>query len=69
MNHLKFFSLAIDLVDKASDGELTSEEIRICCSDNFPVIYGKIEESVNEALKDGKITVWETMKILVNLID
>lgn len=69
MNHLKFLSLAIDLVDKASDGELTMEEIQICCSDNFPVFYDKIEESVNEALTDGKITVWETMKILVNIID
>ncbi len=69
MNHLTFLTLAINLVDKASDGHLSFEEIQECAADAFPEFYGQISAAVDEAMADGKITVWEVLRILTRVID
>ena len=69
MNHLTFLTLAINLVDKASDGHLSFEEIQECAAGAFPDFYGEISEEIEEAMADGKVTVWEVFRILTRVID
>ncbi len=69
MLHMQFLSLAMELVNKSSDGNLILEEISGCLSDTFPDYCVDIYNAVEEAQEDGVITVWEVFKILTAVID
>lgn len=64
MLHMQFLSLAMELVNKSSDGNLTLEEISDCLNNAFPDYCIDIYNAVEEAQEDGVITVREVFKIL-----
>ncbi len=68
MLHMQFLSLAMSLVEKSSDGNLTLEEISDCVRDSFPDYCVDIYNAIEEAQEDGVITVWETFRILTTVI-
>ena len=68
MLHMQFLSLAMELVNKSSDGNLTLEEIYGSLKDAFPDYCIDIYNAVEEAQEDGVITVWEVFKILTTVI-
>lgn len=68
MLHMQFLSLAMELVNKSSDGNLTLEEISDCLNNAFPDYCIDIYNAVEEAQEDGVITVWEVFKILTTVI-
>ena len=68
MLHLQFLSLAMALVEKSSDGNLTLEEVSDCLNNAFPDYCIDIYNAVEEAQEDGVITVWEVFKILTAVI-
>ena len=68
MYHLKFLNLAMALVDKGSDGILTFEEITKCLGDTFSDYAPEISAEIEKALKDGKITIWETFRIITHIV-
>ena len=68
MLHMQFMSLAMELIAKSTDGNLTLEEISDCLSDAFPDYCVDIYNAVEEAQEDGVITVWEVFKILTAVI-
>ena len=68
MVYMKFLSLAMGLVNAASDGELTLDEIAACMADSFPEYTTDVAAEVSAAMEDGVITVWEVIKILTTVI-
>ena len=68
MLHMQFMSLALELVAKSTDGNLTLEEISDSLNDTFPDYCIDIYNAVEEAQEDGVITVWEVFKILTAVI-
>ena len=68
MLHMQFLSLAMELVNKSVDGNLTLEEISDCLNDTFPDYCVDIYNAIEEAQEDGVITVWEVFKILTTVI-
>ena len=68
MWHLKFMNLAFSLVDKASDGKLTLEEISECLRQFSPEHFADVHDAVVEAMEDNHISVTEVLKIASALI-
>lgn len=68
MVYMKFMSLAMGLIDKASDGDLTLSEITDCLENTFPEYWDDVHNAVVEAMKDGRIDVWEVMKITTAIV-
>ncbi|PJE79659.1 hypothetical protein CI610_01373 [invertebrate metagenome] len=67
MNYLGFLSMAMNIVDKASDGELTTEEILDCIGEEL-FDFKDVEMALVNAMEDEKITVMECFKILMAFI-
>ena len=68
MLHMQFLSLAMELVAKSVDGNLTLDEISDCLNNAFPDHCVDIYNAVEEAQEDGVVTVWEVFKILTVVI-
>ena len=68
MLHLKFLNLAMALVDKGHDGELTMAEIAECVGETFVDFVPEISAEIEKALADGKITIWETFRIVTRIV-
>jgi len=64
MLHLQFFSVGMALVDKASDGNLTLEEVAEVLNDAYPDKFDDLLEEVRKANVDGHYTIGEILKIL-----
>lgn len=66
--YMPFMTLAMLLINKASDGRLTLDEITECVQEVCPGYCVDVHEAVQEARQDGEITVWEVFKILTVVI-
>ncbi len=64
MWHMKFMSVGISLVDAASDGKLTLEEVAGVLADAYPDHFEDLLEEVKKANEDGHYSVSEIFKIL-----
>lgn len=68
MLHMQFLQLAMALVEKSCDGNLTLEEVVDCVEKSFPEYCVDIHDAISEAMEDGYISVWDTIKILIAVI-
>ena len=64
--YMKYMMIAMAIVDKAQDGELTRDEVIDCIQGALPEDVNEIVDGVQEALDDGKITVGEAIRVLAN---
>ena len=65
MIHPKDYAhLVLEIVAKASDGKLTLDEVTESLRDFSPAHFAELDDAVNDALKDGHISVFEVFKIL-----
>ena len=67
MFHLQFLSLAMSLVNAASDGRLSLDEIKECVDDSFPQSADVID-AIEDAAEDGSISVMEVFDIVTTII-
>ena len=68
MLHLQFLSLAMGLVNAASDGQLTMDEIDECLGTSMAEYCADIHDAVDDAMEDGKISVMEVFDIVTTII-
>lgn len=64
--YMKYMMLAMAIIDKASDGELTRDEVIECLKGVIPDEVDQVVEEINENLKDGRLSVGEVIRVLAN---
>lgn len=68
MLHLKFMNFAMNLIHKASDGELTLEEVSDCMMEFAPDYFTEFHDAVEKAQQDGRISVMDAINIASSLV-
>ncbi len=68
MLHLKFMTFVMSLVDKANDGCLTLDEISESMMEFSPDYFTDVNEAVEKAQEDGRITVMEAINIVSSVV-
>ena len=66
--HLQFFNVGLALVDKASDGDLTLEEVAEIMNDFYPDKFQDVLVEVKKANADGHYSVTEIIKIISAIV-
>jgi len=67
MFHLQFMALGVSLVNAASDGQLSLDEVRDCIDSSFPKA-DDVVSAIEDAMEDGRITVMEVLDITSAII-
>ena len=68
MWYMTLGSVLLKLINAASDGRITTDEVSDIASEFFPDYLNEIIESMDEALEDGKITVDEVLDIVQSIV-
>ena len=66
--HLHFLNLALQMVNVASDGVITLEEIAEVMGEHYPDNIDALMDEIKTAAKDGEITVTEALRIVAQLV-
>ena len=61
---MQFMTVGMSLVNAASDGKLTLEEVAGVLADAYPAHFDDLLEEVKKANEDGHYSVAEIFKIL-----